>query len=561
MTRGCIYIARNDEINPPNLYKIGMTEFATPENRMRTLTEDTTNWAGKYEAKAWFFVDDVRECENKIHMKFRDKRANDGREFFWGEITEFVNAIKFYLGDKIIPGFGIEDGFDINIVSNKTIHSIKEKKLKSIFDLFKFANQGLISCRSIWENNSAFIRGLILIISNNLNKDINLRDIDHDPIQKLFKSEYFLILCKELSKLNTDNLYLYINSQINEPIRQHNEILSRKAIRKEAIKIIRDTILNIMRNTDESRMLNKIVKSKLKGTPYYEHCYYKQRYKELYEIRYAEQIAADKEIRIKEQNEIREEEKIKLNQIKNEQNKINIKYQKQEQKIRKKAYVEYINNLEKLNLADRLKFIVNDHKYGLGGIPKELLITDNFNNFQENFLSLSFNEQKKFKEILNRNRQDFFKKLLKKLKDIEQIMRLEWRTFINSNSDIKKFKNLNKDFYLNDEDIEIADVPNSNSEIDKILIFSETNKSKFNFEEYHQVYNEYFFKNKHVNSIKVLRSLMNYLFEKSELEKNHIENKITNFLNFKDKKEIKYEKEIRVILTDIIKTLKNQKTV
>ena len=139
MTRGCIYIARNDEINPPNLYKIGMTEFATPENRMRTLTEDTTNWAGKYEAKAWFFVDDVRECENKIHMKFRDKRANDGREFFWGEITEFVNAIKFYLGDKIIPGFGIEDGFDINIVSNKTIHSIKEKKIKSIFDLFKFA--------------------------------------------------------------------------------------------------------------------------------------------------------------------------------------------------------------------------------------------------------------------------------------------------------------------------------------------------------------------------------------------------------------------------------------
>ena len=559
MTRGCIYVARNDVINPPNLYKIGMTEFASPENRMRTLTEDTTNWAGKYEAKAWFFVDDVRECENKIHMELRNKRANEGREFFWGEITEFVNAIKFYLGDKIIPGFGIEDGFDINTVSNKTIHSIKEKKLKSIFDLFRFANQGLINCRSIWENNSAFIRGLILIISNNLNKDMNLRDIDHNPIQKLFKSEYFLILCKELSKLNTDNLYLYINSEINEPMRQHNEILSRKAIRKEAIKVIRDTILNIMRNTEESRVLNKIVKSKLKGTPYYEHCYYKHRYKELYEIRYAEQIAAAEEIKIKEQNKIEEEKKIKLSQIKNEQNKINIKYQQQDQKIRKKAYVEYINNLKKLNLVDRLKFIVKDHKYGLGGIPKKLLIPDNFNNFQENFLSLSFIEQKKFKEILNKNRQDFFKKFIKKLNDIEQIMRLEWRAFINSNSDIKEFKNLNKNFCLNDEDIEIADVPKTNSEINKILIFSKTNKSKFTLEEYNQIYNEYFFKSKHVNSIKVLRSLINYLFEKSELEKNDIENKITNFLKFENNKEVKYEKEIRVVLTDIIKTLKSKK--
>ena len=115
---------------------------------------------------------------------------------------------------------------------------------------------------------------------------------------------------------------------------------------------------------------------------------------------------------------------------------------------------------------------------------------------------------------------------------------------------------MNKNFCLNDEDIEIADVPKTNSEINKILIFSKTNKSKFTLEEYNQIYNEYFFKSKHVNSIKVLRSLINYLFEKSELEKNDIENKITNFLKFENNKEVKYEKEIRVVLTDIIKTLK-----
>ena len=56
-----------------------------------------------------------------------------------------------------------------------------------------------------------------------------------------------------------------------------------------------------------------------------------------------------------------------------------------------------------------------------------------------------------------------------------------------------------------------------------------------------------------------MRSLINYLFEKSELEKNDIENKITNFLKFENNKEVKYEKEIRVVLTDIIKTLKSKK--
>ena len=47
MARGCIYVARNDQINPPNLYKVGKTEFAEPKRRMKDLSNETTNWEGK----------------------------------------------------------------------------------------------------------------------------------------------------------------------------------------------------------------------------------------------------------------------------------------------------------------------------------------------------------------------------------------------------------------------------------------------------------------------------------------------------------------------------------
>jgi hypothetical protein len=56
---GCIYVARNDEINPPNLYKIGKTEFFSPTRRMKELSNETTNWNGEYKAVAWVQVDDV----------------------------------------------------------------------------------------------------------------------------------------------------------------------------------------------------------------------------------------------------------------------------------------------------------------------------------------------------------------------------------------------------------------------------------------------------------------------------------------------------------------------
>ena len=83
MPDGCIYVARNDEINPPNLYKIGKTEFAQPDRRMRELTQETTNWDGKYEAKAWVFVENVDKCEKIIHRALANYRVSKNREFFF----------------------------------------------------------------------------------------------------------------------------------------------------------------------------------------------------------------------------------------------------------------------------------------------------------------------------------------------------------------------------------------------------------------------------------------------------------------------------------------------
>lgn len=37
MSRGVIYIARNDELNPENHFKVGLSGYAEPQERMRSL--------------------------------------------------------------------------------------------------------------------------------------------------------------------------------------------------------------------------------------------------------------------------------------------------------------------------------------------------------------------------------------------------------------------------------------------------------------------------------------------------------------------------------------------
>ena len=90
MPKGCIYVARNDDINPPNLYKIGKTEFAEPHKRMKELTNETTNWNGEFEAKAWVLVEDVDKCERIIHRELSSSRVRRNREFFFNPVLSSI---------------------------------------------------------------------------------------------------------------------------------------------------------------------------------------------------------------------------------------------------------------------------------------------------------------------------------------------------------------------------------------------------------------------------------------------------------------------------------------
>lgn len=558
MTRGCIYIARNDEINPPNLYKIGLTEFAEPDKRMKTLSEDSTNWRGKYEAKVWVFVDDVHECEKKIHYELRDNRDNQGSEFFWGKIDDLAHAVLFHLRDKIIPGFGITSGFDIDNISEKTLNLIKTKKLSSIFELFDFVNKGLMSHRLIRENNNAFMRALILVILNYSNKIIDNYPLEENYFQyNFFKDKKnFTILCEQLKNLTDNNLYLFNHPGINDPKHIQNQILSKKSIKKESIINISDIIYRNMNKNE----LNLIIKKKLKNTPFYKHCYYHQRLNYLKEIRYADEIAEKRKKFEEEEEKKRLEEKLSLKLLKEKENEIKIKNQKKDQKLRKIEKEKYINTLKSLDLTDMLRYIISDHKYGLGVIPKEFFKAGNFDEFQKKFLDLKILEQKKFKEILGRNRQVFFKDLNKNLRDKEELMRIEWREFINSDLDEAKFKNLYKNFKLADDDLEIIDIPyNNNCDIKKVFRFSKTNNVDKKSVDCEKLYDEFFFKAKHTDSIQNLRNILAYLVDKSESESNAIEDKITNFFKIDKKKEIKYEYEIRFLMREIVKNLKTKK--
>ena len=71
MSRGVIYIARNDELNPENHFKVGLSGYAEPQERMRSLSQETTNYVGKVVCKGYVLVEDVENCERQImhHLK------------------------------------------------------------------------------------------------------------------------------------------------------------------------------------------------------------------------------------------------------------------------------------------------------------------------------------------------------------------------------------------------------------------------------------------------------------------------------------------------------------
>ena len=395
--RGCIYVARNDDINPPNLYKIGKTEFAQPYRRMKELTNETTNWNGKFEAKGWVFVEDVDRCEKIIHRELSSSRVRNNREFFFREYNDIVHAIKITLNEYIIPGHGHLENFDIHQISKKTFKSLFKNEITSIFKLFEYANKNSMCTNlSCWEDAYAFQSSLSVIVSNSLKKKINLNKFNsHDELKDLlFKEVYFKEFCKQLTKLTEDNFYLFDN-KIHDEREQHQHILTKKSLKPVIIR----NIFDIISTARSNKKLKKILNDKFSNSYFYDS----------YAKNLNENLLAARKRRY--EIEIEKEKEKKQKELKIKENKIKIKKQKIDQIKKNKKRLDYLKDLKELPLLLRLKEIIKKQPYGLNGISDDLFEAENRRKFMYTFVQLEMNEQREFKKLIKKNKKKIFKKL------------------------------------------------------------------------------------------------------------------------------------------------------
>jgi len=105
MTIGIVYIARNEEADPKNHYKVGKSDRADPSHRMRELNQETTNYRGEYKCLGYVLVEDVSECERMAHDALEYVRVNPRSEFFETSLENIKKTIKDTLSAKVIKDF------------------------------------------------------------------------------------------------------------------------------------------------------------------------------------------------------------------------------------------------------------------------------------------------------------------------------------------------------------------------------------------------------------------------------------------------------------------------
>ena len=408
MPDGCIYVARNNVINPPNLYKIGKTEFTSPERRMNELSNETTNWDGKFEALAWVQVEDVDKCEKIIHQELSNKRVRRNREFFFEDFNSIIEKIRIHLNNYIIPGRGKLENFNLHNTSIKITERFFKQKSSSILELFDYINKNsMCSNFECWDDGHAFQRSLVIILLNSVKNKITESQINinnsYTFIKKLYEKKVFNELCKQLSELSDDHLYLF-NNNITNSKEQHGFTLTKKSIKPDTIKNI-FVILNKARN---DKSLKKIINEKLKFTAIYESFILNTKLK----LSSFRKNKIEKKIRLEEELKQQKINKL-LKEEKKRENKIRIKRQKIEQDLKNKKRTEYLIKLKKLDLLSRLKEIIINQPYGINGIPEDFFETSNEINFKNTFTKLDIKEKKKFNKLIEFNNKNFFKKLKK----------------------------------------------------------------------------------------------------------------------------------------------------
>lgn len=412
MTLGCIYVARNDDRDPPNHYKIGLSYDAEPYERAKELTSETTNYIGRYEVKAWVQVHDVDECEKKLHQIFRNKRIHLQREFFNVELRDIVTTIQAELGDKIVPTIGFIPELDIQRVSKKILEKLIDNKSKNIFDLFNYAKNNQICLeRGCWQCDFAFQTGLEIIILNILNVEIKKKDEPtYQYVRSLFsdgrqKILVYKELVNQLLELNHNHLSL-MDAYINDE-RIDNEfeyIRNNGAIKRECLKYI----FSYINQTEELKKI--FLEESLNYYPITE-TFKNYNKKLIEEENERERIALEEEKKRIEQEEKNRAYKKKIK-------KENILKQKINQSKRNSKREEYLETLKHLPLPFRLKKIISEHPFGINGISEDLWEIEDANKFKTAYNSLDEHEKIKFKNLIINNQKSHIKKIKKIIEDL-----------------------------------------------------------------------------------------------------------------------------------------------
>ena len=94
---GFVYIMSNKSM--PGLLKIGVSDRDPEEYRVKELSNTAVPEPFKVEYYA--YTENQDEVEREVHRKLDLLRNNNSREFFAGEVVDFIEVIREIAADKI----------------------------------------------------------------------------------------------------------------------------------------------------------------------------------------------------------------------------------------------------------------------------------------------------------------------------------------------------------------------------------------------------------------------------------------------------------------------------
>ena len=436
MSVGIVYIARNDN-HEENIYKIGMTLRTELNERMDELTSHT-GVLGEFKHEGHVLVDDVEECEKKLHEKFSYCRVQNNREFFKAPLREIIFQFSDIIANKIIRNNLPPITMPSPVILDHFLNFSNLMSFLRFYNNYGCGNSYCGLCAGLPNT------GLIMILFQSIGHDlsskekrfylfrklrglkeaqyhsddeesiINFRDLTKEYQVTIYKElcDHFLNLndneFNNLSKKMISFLFSFIDKKIE------NEDLKKIFNQKFNDYFTKLSKLNLLQINNFSPQKLNIIQYLLKDLENDEELkaifIFSALLEKIREDRkrvLANQKAYDLKIQQEEEERKREKE-LKIKQ-KQDQHKIFL----ENQKVRNHQRDLYISKLKDMTYIDRIKKIIHERPFGLCGIPQDLFEVKNFDGVIN---ILSIEDKKKLDEILSLRNEKFFKNLHKILR-------------------------------------------------------------------------------------------------------------------------------------------------